>query len=123
MNLFKDLRKNYGQKAVQDLRALENVERKISRFRCHRVFTLRAKDSGLIPPSLRLKCPINTKSAKSIVEKAEKALLRERIRVVSNKIRSLEVQKTNIISDLNSCGFSEDEQQQISRHVENSRES
>ena len=87
------------------------------------MFTLRAKDSGLIPPSLRLKCPINTKSAKTIVQKAEKALLRERIRVISNRIKNLETEKSHVKEDLNSRGISDDLHRQISRHVENSRES
>ena len=87
------------------------------------MFTLRAKDSGLIPPSLRLKCPINTNSAKAIVQKAEKALLRERIRVISNRIKNLETEKSHVKEDLNSRGISDDLHRQISRHVENFRES
>ncbi|XP_072039090.1 uncharacterized protein [Amphiura filiformis] len=122
MNLFKDLRENYGRNAVRDLRSLENTERKISRFRCHRVFSLRAKHSGLIPTSLKLKCPINSVRARDIVKKAEKALLNERIRVISNKIRYLEQEKTRLNTDLKSRDVNKELSIQISRHVENSRE-
>ena len=94
MNLFQDLRRNYGQGTVKTLRACENIEKKTSSFRNHRVFTLRCRDQGLIPPSLRLKCPINTQKARDIVHKAEKELLRERIRVINNKIERLDLQKS-----------------------------
>ncbi|XP_072048287.1 uncharacterized protein [Amphiura filiformis] len=123
MNLFKDLRENYGRNAVRDLRSLENTERKISRFRCHRVYSLRAKHSGLIPTSLKLKCPINTKRARDIVNKAEKALLNERIRVVTNKIKTLEDEKIRANANLNAHNINKDLSREISRHVENSRES
>ncbi|XP_072046530.1 uncharacterized protein [Amphiura filiformis] len=123
MNLFKDLRENYGRNAVKDLRLLENTERKISRFRCHRVFSLRAKHSGLIPTSLKLNCPINTKRARDIVNKAEKALLNERIRVVTNKIKTLEEDKIRANASLNARDINKDLSREISRHVENSRES
>ena len=77
MNLFRVLRENYGEGTVKTLRECETTERKISSFRNHRVFTLRCRDEGLTPPSLRLKCPINTQKAKDIIKKAEKELLRE----------------------------------------------
>jgi len=76
----------------------------------------------LIPTSLKLKCPINTKRAREIVNKAEKALLNERIRVVSNKIKTLEDDKTRINADLNSRDINKELSLEISRHVENSRE-
>ena len=115
MNLFKDLRDNYGQESVKTLRLLENTERKISRFRCHRVFTLRAKHSGLIPTSLRLKCPINTKRAHDIVNKAEKALVNERIRVITNKIKTLNDDKTRLNAVLKTRVVNKDFQEKISR--------
>jgi hypothetical protein len=72
---------------------LEKFEHKLARHKNHLVFSLRCKDEGLTPPSLRLKCPINTQNDKSIIEKAQKGLLRERIRVVNNRINRFNEEK------------------------------
>ena len=93
MNLFPVLREDYGKGTVKTLRECENIERKTSSYRNHRVFTLRCRDKGLTPPSLRLKCPINTQRAREIVRKAEKELLRERLRVINNKLEQLDRKK------------------------------
>jgi hypothetical protein len=66
------------------------------------VYTLRCKDLRITPPSLRLKCPINTARANDIVERARQQLVRERIRVVTNKIKSYKEQKSRIENDINS---------------------
>ena len=122
MNLFQDLRRNYGQGTVKTLRACENIEKKTSNFRNHRVFTLRCRDKGLIPPSLRLKCPINTQKARDIVQKAEKELLRERIRVINNKIEKLDQKKSRLNANLNSRGFPDNIKTAVSEHLAKSRE-
>ena len=122
MNLHQFIRRDYGQNAVIELRNKENIEKKISRFRNHRVFTLRCKDQGLTPPSLRLKCPINTHNARQIVQRAEKQLLRERIRVINHKLTDFNLQNTKGESDLISRDYPNNVQQRISRHLEKSRE-
>ena len=86
MNLFKDIKRDYGQEAVKKLRLYERNERKLARYRNHRVFTLRCRDLDLTPPSLKLTCPINTNRARDIVKKAKKDLLRERLRVINHRI-------------------------------------
>jgi len=73
-------------------------------FTLQLVFTLRCKHEGIIPPNLRLKCPINTSKARDIVNKARKELLGERIRVTTNKIKgfndNFERAKGNILDRL-----------------------
>ena len=122
MNLHQVIRRNYGQNAVVELRHNENIDKKIVRFRNHRVFTLRCRDRGLTPPSLRLKCPINTQNARSIIEKAEKQLLCERLRVINNKLDGLNSENTESGFILNSRGYPDDLKQRISRHLVESRE-
>jgi len=85
MNFFKNLRTNYGQGTITIVRKAENTTRQIARRRNHLVFNLRCKGECVIPPSLRLKCPINSDKARNIVEKARKNLLRERIRLTNQK--------------------------------------
>ncbi|XP_072036723.1 uncharacterized protein [Amphiura filiformis] len=89
MNLFKELRSRYGQETVKNVRDLESFEKKIARHRNHLTFTHRCKDSGITPNSLKLRCPINTIKARNIIQKAQNELVRERIRVVSNRIADL----------------------------------
>ncbi|XP_072051475.1 uncharacterized protein [Amphiura filiformis] len=100
MNLFSDLRTTYGQESVKKLRDLEGVGKKIARHRNHLVFTLRCKDLRITPRSLQLKCPINTVKARDIVEKAKQQLVRERIRVINNKLQSLKEEKSRVESVL-----------------------
>ena len=69
MNVYKHLHKEYGDTTVKELRDLENCQRKLSRHRNHLVYMLRCRDEGIIPPSLRLKAPINTKNAKDIIDR------------------------------------------------------
>jgi hypothetical protein len=77
---------------------------------------------GFNSPSLRLKCPINTKKARDIVNKAQKELLRERIRVVSNKIQDLETNIKSCNLETQSC-FPENVKRHVEQHIANSRES
>ena len=81
---------------------MEYLTKKVARHKNHRVFTLRCRDKGIVPPSLMLKCPINTQNARNIVNRAQSQLIRERIRVTTNKIKTwesdIEGQK-NIIYD------------------------
>ena len=103
MNLFKDIRNNYGQTTVKTIRDYENNEQKVARHRNHLVFTLRCKDESLIPPSLKLKCPIKSSNAKRIVEKAQKDLVRERIRVINNKIKNLKQKSADQNERIRKC--------------------
>ena len=72
----------------------------IARHRNHLVFTLRCKETGITPPSLNLKCPINTQKARRIVDKAKKDLVRERVRIIINKLSYYKEQQKSIDSIL-----------------------
>lgn len=92
MNLFASLREKYGTKCAQDLRRLERLHNKRARFRNHQRFTLRCRDEGIIPSSLKIKSPIPTANAERIVKKARKDLVKERIRCTVNAIHNIDVQ-------------------------------
>ena len=51
---------------------------------------------SLAPPSLKLRCPANTSKARDIIKRDEKRLIRERIRVVNNKIKNLSAEKEQL---------------------------
>ncbi|XP_072022566.1 uncharacterized protein [Amphiura filiformis] len=120
MNLFQDVRRNYGNDAVKNIRDLENVDKKIARHRNHLTFTHRCKQYGVTPTSLRIRCPIRTIKAKNIIEKAQKDLARERIRVISNQIKEYEKEKAVLVKDLETLTKNDTE---VRRHVEKHCES
>ena len=93
MNLFKHLRESHGQQCIKEFRYLECLQRKRARLRNHLRFSLRCRDENITPSSLNMKIPIPTSNARRIVEKARKALINERIRCTTNKIRNTDEQQ------------------------------
>ena len=120
--MFSNIRTKNGQECVKDVRKLEDLTRKVSRHRNHLVFTLRCKDINVTPPSLSLKCPINTTNARRIVDKARKDLVRERIRVINNKLDAFKEKKITLETKL-FTSLSREEQQNVTRHIAHVSES
>ena len=118
MNFFTNLRTNYEQETIKIVRKAENTTRQLARHRNHLVFNLRCKGECVIPPSLRLKCPINSVKARNIVEKARKNLLRERIWLTNQKISHLQDKKRRLAER-----FPSDVQQQLNAHLTRVHES
>ena len=121
MNLFTDLRKNHGQYAVKLVRSLESTEQKIARHRNHLVFTLRCRDESVTPNSLKLRCPIRTHKARDIIAKAEKALVRERIRTINNKLKDFR-EKADTLTDELENTVPADTKSHIISHVTRARD-
>ena len=121
MSIFKNINEEYGRESLKTARDLENVAKKQARFRNHLVFSLRCKQQGVIPVSLRIKCPVNTKGAQSIVKRAERGLLCERIRVINSKLRRLESDYNKLDHSLDNT-ISVAHKSEISRHIESTRE-
>jgi len=74
---------------VKGVRTREALAKKIAWFRNRLVFSLRCKQTGLLPQSLKLHCPIVSDRAKSIVRQTERRLLVERIRLINGKLAAL----------------------------------
>ena len=55
-------------------------------FSRHRRFSLRCLSGNIIPVSIRLRSNIKAPKGHHIIRKAEKALLKERIRLINNTI-------------------------------------
>ena len=86
------------------------------------IWTHRCKDLDVTPVSLKLKCPIRTNRAQSIIKRAEKKLLRERITVVSNKIGNLESKRHVINNDLETL-LNPEVKSRVYFHINKSRQS
>ncbi|XP_072042858.1 uncharacterized protein [Amphiura filiformis] len=86
------------------------------------------KDNGLTPSSLKIRCPINTEKARNIIKRAEKELVNERIRVVSNKIKYLQGKRELQNNDLetllvnNNTEHDSDVRRHIENHIVNKRQ-
>ena len=61
-------------------------------FQNHRRFLLRCPSGEIIPVSIKLKSNIRTPKSCSIIKRAERALLNERIRMVNNTITIFDIQ-------------------------------
>uniref|UniRef100_A0A1A8MWI4 Helix-turn-helix domain-containing protein n=1 Tax=Nothobranchius pienaari TaxID=704102 RepID=A0A1A8MWI4_9TELE len=85
--MFKE---KYGQQGTKDFRRLERLHQKRARLRNHLRFCLRCRDENITPTSLQLKTPIRTKTAQNIMERAQRALLKERIRNVATKQKQVD---------------------------------
>ncbi|XP_035671873.1 uncharacterized protein LOC118412922 [Branchiostoma floridae] len=116
MKLFSEVRQVCGQTTVKKIRELESQQKKLARHRNHLVYNLRCKDESITPPSLRLKTGIRTRNAKDIIHKAEKALVRERIRVVNNKILNIKEKQQRISEELE-AELPENLQEAVRLHV------
>ena len=70
-----------------------------SRDRNHLAFSLWCCDKDVTPPSLK-KCGIKTQNTRDIIKKAEKGLIRERIRLI-NKLEVLQDRKEELVQEIN----------------------
>uniref|UniRef100_A0A1A8F0I8 Uncharacterized protein n=1 Tax=Nothobranchius korthausae TaxID=1143690 RepID=A0A1A8F0I8_9TELE len=89
-NTPKMFKEKYGHQGMKDFRRLEGLHQKRARLRNHLRFCLRCRDENTTPTSLQLRTPIRTKTAQNIIERAQRALLKERIRNIITKQRRVE---------------------------------
>ena len=61
------------------MKRYEKSLHKKARWMNHHIFSMRCRDEGLIPASLRIKPPVRTKEGYKIAEKATRAFLSARI--------------------------------------------
>ena len=76
----------FGKENVTFLQGWEYVEKKIANFSNHRRFTLRCFSQKITPNSLKLKSNIKTPWVVKILQRAEKQLANEHIRLINNTI-------------------------------------
>ena len=76
----------------------------------------RQKQSGFLPSSLRLRCPVNSERAKSIVRNAESQLVNERIRLINSQLTTLRDEYRRL-TDWVKCGLSAELADTVFKHV------
>ena len=93
MNFINNIRIQYGQGLVKKYRKWENSTQKLAHHRNALVFNLRCKKEDVTPKFLRLKSNLPpTKNTKDILKQAERRLIRENIRIETNRIQKWKAQ-------------------------------
>lgn len=69
---------------------MERLVTKQARQKNHLCFNLRCRDEEITPASLNIKNPIQTKNAERMMKKIRMALVKERVRITTNKLNTLE---------------------------------
>ena len=78
-NIHKYISDTYGLEARRSIREFENALKRKACWENHHIFSLRCRDEGIIPQSLRIKTPVRTREGFRIAEKMSKAFLSARI--------------------------------------------
>ena len=99
-NIHSYLTIKYGKEIVEIYLRWEKYEYKMVDFQNHLQFSLRCLSNNIIPTSMRLKSTIRTPKAKYIIHRAEKALLNERMRSITNTITMFKILRDTCISQL-----------------------
>ena len=98
-NLHESIGREFGLENVAILRKWEQLKKKIADFKNHRRFTLRCLSQKVTPNSLKLKSYIKTSRGKSILERAERQLMNERVRSNKQLHSNLDVLKRYMYED------------------------
>ena len=74
------LRERYGVQTQKAVSTLGKELQRSARFSNHHHFNLRCYKTGIVPVSLRIKAPVNTRRAKEAAERASRVFVQERIK-------------------------------------------
>ena len=80
ISLSQSIRNHYGNETKKLIKSYGKALHKRARWRNHHIFSMRCRDEGVIPSSLRIKPPVRTREGYQIAAKASKAFLSARIR-------------------------------------------
>ena len=83
-NLHKFISDQYGMESLCLLRDWGKLQIRDSDYRNHWIFTLRCISMGITPVSIRLKTTVRTEKARKVIRKAERDLLRARVKSINS---------------------------------------
>ena len=84
------LLRTYGKDTTAFTVGYDRCVEKISRFKNHVAFSARCKKEKVVPPSLRIRSPVDTERGRAIADHASQQFLNERLRVANFRLRELE---------------------------------
>ena len=100
-NIHQPIRSEYGIENVRLFWQLERLECKMADLQNHRRFLLRCHSVDIVPVSIKLKGNIRTPNGCSIIKRAERALLNERIRPINNTSTMCNIHRDTYKNKLN----------------------
>ena len=86
LKLPQRLIRDFDRKVIKIFRELEEDHRAIARFRNHLHFTLHCKHHDVCPTSLKIKTSVRGRAASNIINRAQRALMNERIKQINTKL-------------------------------------
>ena len=101
-NIHLHIWSEYGIENVRLFQQWKKLECQMADFQNHRRFLLRCPSVDIIPVSIRLKSNIRTPKGWNIINRAERALLNERIRLINDTITMFEIQRDTCKNQLSS---------------------
>ena len=104
------MKQEYGQESIFLLWQWEKLEKKMANYRNHPRFTIKCLKNEVIPVSVRLKTNIKTPKGIQIIRKAEKQLLNECIRLITNTIELLMLKRDTCSNKVKEILLEKDDQ-------------
>ena len=101
-SIFKEIKNEFGQRALKLSREYERKTFKLATYRNHLTFAVKCKVNGVTPKGLRLKCGIRNRKTKEILQKAERQILREHTRQTKGINDSLQKEIERLREELKS---------------------
>ena len=99
-NLHQFIGKEFMREIVLELHKWEHLEKKIVDYGNHCGFTIRCLDKDLTPVSLKPKASMRIYKHRYIIHKAERKLMNECVRIISNSIELCALKKDRWIEHL-----------------------
>ena len=90
------LRLSYGMQTQRTVNDFGKELQRVARYSNHHHFNVRCNKSGVVPPSLRMKAPVDTDRARAAAARTSRIFVQERIKVTW-KTRELAVANVNTI--------------------------
>jgi hypothetical protein len=100
MDIFKNIKHNYGQQVLQLARKLEKTATQLASWKNHLTFNHQCKRLGVMPPSLRLHTNVQGQAAHQILTTAQKKLTTVRIDQCHECLRRLHITHQHLTATL-----------------------
>ena len=109
---------DFSKDCLNDARQLEKISRKLARTRNHLRYNLTCYNSHLTPTGLSIRSNVRGPKAQSIIQKAERALVNERIRQHNFTVDVLVSEREKLLDRLQSK-LPSNEFQEVARFSQN----
>jgi len=96
MYKYQDIKHEYGNEVLRDIRKYEEVSMICGRYTSHLRFNLQCKHTDVIPKTIKIKSQVNSAEVRTIIHRAEKAILNVRISETLQKKNHVERKRKSL---------------------------